>query len=320
MADLYGIDAMNSAWDGLRNDRDITELPHYAINHNSPEDTFFTDREVAEHCFNAFMCVAEKNGINVEEYHFIEPSAGEGCFYDLLPPGRRTGMDIAPRNKNIKKADFLSWYPSQHEKYIAIGNPPFGHRGAYALAFVNRAFLFADIVAFILPMSFYSNGKGTNMERVKNARLIHSEPLKGDSFYMPDTKTPMSVKTVFQVWEKGERTRVFNDYDVSDYAEIYTCCSSPSRYCGLGRGRKYDCFIASTFYRNKNIGIVSRFEDVQYGSGYGIIIKQKKREIKRILRETNWRKYASDSTNHCMHLRMNSIRRRLGDAGFGVRL
>ena len=311
---------MSSAWDGLRNDRELTELPHYAINHSSPADTFFTDREVAEHCFNSLMRVADKHGIDTKEYFFLEPSAGEGCFYDLLPRYRRMGLDIEPRGKGIKSADFLEWYPTQEKKYLVIGNPPFGHRGAYALAFINRAFLFADVVAFILPMSFYSNGKGTNMKRVKNARLIHSEVLKENAFYTPGIKSPVSVKTVFQVWKKGKGRSVFADYDVSDYVDIYTCCSAPSRYCGLGRGRKYDCFIASTFYGNKSVGIVNRFEDVNYGSGYGIIIKQKKREVRKVLREADWNKYASDATNHCKHLRMNSIRQCLGKAGFGRRI
>jgi len=56
-----------------------------------------------------------------------------------------------------------------------------------ALAFINRSFLFADLVAFILPMSFYSNGKGSNMKRVQNGCLIHSEQLPKNSFYLPGT-------------------------------------------------------------------------------------------------------------------------------------
>ena len=70
------------------------------------------------------------------------------------------------------------------------------------MAFINRAFLFADVVAFILPMSFYSNGKGTNMLRVKDAMLLHNEKLASESFYLPGTEEIVSVNTVFQVWKK----------------------------------------------------------------------------------------------------------------------
>ena len=64
-----------------------------------------------------------------------------------------------------------------------VGNPPFGVRGAIALAFINRSLLFAEYVAFILPMSFHSNGKGSNMKRVQNGHLIHSEILENESFF-----------------------------------------------------------------------------------------------------------------------------------------
>ncbi len=166
-------------------------------------------------------------------------------------------------------------------------------------------------------MSFYTNGKGSNMSRVKNASLIHNEKLANNAFYIPDTKKSMSVNTVFQVWAKGNKKQVFKDYNVSKYVDIYTCCSAPSRYCGLGRGRKYDCFIASTFYKD-NIKIVKEFDDVQYGSGYGMIIKQNKQKILKLLKSANWSNYCSDATNHCKHIRMYHIRKFLGDNGYGI--
>ena len=306
-----------SAWRGLANTQLMTQLPHYAINQHLPEDTFFTDKAVARYCYNQFREVAKAHGIDLKKYHFIEPSAGEGCFYHLLPKTRRTGLDINPRCADIQQADYLLWYPKEKRNYVVIGNPPFGVRGAYALAFVNRSFLFADLVAFILPMSFYSNGKGVNMKRVEGAALIHSEKLSPDSFYTPHTNEAVSVNTVFQVWKKGKGASIFPDYDVSEYADIFTVCSSPIRRCGMDKIGVYDCYITSTFYGD-NIHIVDTFDEVKYGSGYGIIIKKNKKAILRVLRDANWVKYASDATNHCRHLRMNSLRRCLGEAGFGM--
>ena len=186
----------------------ITELPHYAINKRLPEDTFFTDRKIAKKCFNIFCETAGKMKIDLSDYHFIEPSAGDGCFYDLLPYKRRIALDINKRKNYIQKADFLKWYPENTEnKYIVIGNPPFGVRGAYALAFINRSFLFADMVGFILPMSFYSNGKGSNMLRVRNASLLRSIKLDSNSFYMPDSDIPVSSKyciSDLEIWWEQE--------------------------------------------------------------------------------------------------------------------
>lgn len=304
---------MSSAWTNLKNTKKITELPHYAINKSLPEDTFFTDRDIAKLCFDKFNKKVKLDS----NYHFLEPSAGEGCFYDLLPKNKRMALDIMPRKSYIKKADFLKWYPKNNKKYIVIGNPPFGVRGAYALAFINRAFLFADYVAFILPMSFYTNGKGTNMKRVVGGKLIDNEILPSKSFYMPDTKESISVNTVFQIWKKGENKITMKDYDVSEYVDIFTVCSSPDRLCGLDKIGLYDCYISSTFYKN-NIKIVKTFDEVKYGSGYGIIIKKNKRKVMSVLKDTDWVNLSSDATNHCKHIRMNTIRKALYKGGLGM--
>lgn len=307
-------------WTKLKNTIAFTELPSYAINKLLPEDTFFTNKLVAKECFDVLVKTLNKNNVDISSYSFIEPSAGEGCFYDLLPENNRIALDINPKRDYIEKANFLTWFPTKRKsKYIVVGNPPFGVRGALALAFVKRSLLFADYVAFILPMSFFSNGKGSNMLRVKDGFLIHNKKLSKNAFYMLDTGENFSVNTVFQIWTRKNNKikQIFNDYDVSQYMDIYTCCSSPSRYCGLGRGRVYNGFIASTFYKD-GLKFVKNFENVKYGSGYGFIIKKDKAKILELLKKTNWNNYCSDATNHCKHIRMYHIRKLLGDNGFGI--
>ena len=304
---------MSSAWKNLRNDKFITELPHYAINQSCPEDNFFTDKKIAHSCFLQFQKICVQNKIQLDDYFFIEPSAGDGCFYDILPQAK-IGIDINPKRYEFIQADFLQWYPNKKNKYIVIGNPPFGVRGALALAFIKRSLLFADIVAFILPMSFYSNGKGSNMKRVKNASLLYSAKLENSAFYTSPLKQT-KVNTIFQIWKKGQTKPIFSNYDVSEFVNIYTVCSAPSRFCGLGRGRKYDCFIASTFY--SDIKIVKNFAEVKYGSGYGIIIKKCHKKIMELLENTNWQNYCSDATNHCKHIRMHYIKKVLFQNGVG---
>ncbi len=307
---------MSSAWDGLLNTPEITELPHYAFGKKAAEDAYFTRRDVAEYCVNQFYKVCKQLRISLRGYTFVEPSAGEGCFFDYLPRGS-IGIDLHPKRKSFVTCDYLQWYPSRPDrKYAVIGNPPFGHRGAMALAFVNRSLLFADLVAFILPMSFFSNGKGVNMKRVQSATLLHNEKLDRDAFYDPESGDPVTVNTVFQIWRKGKHQSAFQDYDVSEFVDIYTCCSAPDRYCGLGRGREYDCFIASTFYGD-SIGIVDSFDEVQYGAGYGMIIKKHRRRILAALANINWSQYCSDATNSCRHIRMYHIRKALGELGYG---
>jgi len=75
-----------------------------------------------------------------------------------------------------------------------------------------------------------------------------------------------------------------------------------------------DWFIQSTFYTPPKV--VRNFSGIKYGSGYGIVIKRNKREISRILREADWRKYSSQATNSCRHIRMKHIRQVITDGGF----
>lgn len=315
---------MSSMWDGLRNDTGLTQVPKYAINQGLPEDTFYTDPAVAKSCVKILLRECKKYGINQKQYTFVEPSAGGGSFCNALPArdNRKIIMDLMPPpGSGIKKQDFLKWYPKRDGKYIVVGNPPFGVRGALALAFLKRAFLFADVVAFILPVSFYSNGKGSNMLRaLEHANLVYSKELKPDIFYEPQSDQSVGVNTVFQVWMRNRGPRsVFKDYDVSEYVDIKTVCSAPDRYCGLGRGIKYDCYVASTYFGD-GTRTVPKFKDVKYGSGFGMVIKKDHSRVLRALNRTKWGRYAQTATNSCKHIRMHSIRLALGDAGFGCRV
>lgn len=304
---------MGSAWDNLKNNPEITELPHYAINKSLPADSYFTSAKTAKRCFDILL---DKIG-NVDGYTFIEPSAGSGTFYNLFPPANRIGIELHNRNPDFIEQDYLTWYPSDlHKKYIVVGNPPFGVRGAYALAFINRSFLFADYVGFILPMSFHSNGKGTNMKRVKNAHLIFSSVLENEDFYSPDNGKTIKINTLFQIWKKGKGKSIFSIYNSKEYVDIYTVCSSPDRLCGMKKLDEYDFFVSSSFFGN-NLKTVFDFDSVNYGSGYGIIIKKDKDAILDKIKNINWYDYASLATNSSRHIRKHGIEHCLYDLGFG---
>ena len=124
-------------------------IAHYAIGKNNPADSYYTKREVAKYCIDQWLRVCKREKINSKEYILIEPSAGEGCFYDQMPSSnKKIAIDISTSivKSKIICADYLQWYPENvNQKYMVIGNPPFGHRGA--MAFINRSFLFADLVA-----------------------------------------------------------------------------------------------------------------------------------------------------------------------------
>ena len=170
-------------------------------------DQFYTQPAVARKCWRAFGRAAGRLKTSERDYWFIEPAAGCGCFYELLPPRRRIGVDIAPRKlpgingDGIVRADYLLWQPpavKRARKYAVIGNPPFGKRGKLAVAFFNHSD-FADLIAFVVPVSFRKYF--IHRQLCADYSLIAREPLANDSFCTPDGKD-YAINAEFQVWTR----------------------------------------------------------------------------------------------------------------------
>jgi hypothetical protein len=157
-------------------------------------EQFFTDRDLARRCIEFTDGLVPLAGYAV----IVEPSAGDGSFFDELPADRRIGLDIEPRHDDVAAADFLTWEPpATTGRILTIGNPPFGQRAALAVAFLAAACAFSDVVAFILPRSF---NKYTFQNRVPRTFHLLGSFDCGD--FRGHDGSEQSVKTVFQVWEK----------------------------------------------------------------------------------------------------------------------
>lgn len=111
----------------------------------------------------------------------MEPSAGDGSFLNLLPKNK-IGIDLKPESENILKQDFFDWKPEKNKKYLTIGNHSFGTRSWLDLEFINKSAEFSEYVAFILPMYFSSDGKGSVKNRVKGLNLLYEEELDSNIF------------------------------------------------------------------------------------------------------------------------------------------
>ena len=109
-------------------------------------DQFYTNLDIAKQCIDS---------IDITKYDVvIEPSAGNGSFYNQINHKYKIGFDIMPQCEGLIKQDFLTWTPDTNNKILTIGNPPWGVRGQLALEFINHSFKFSDTVAFILPIYF----------------------------------------------------------------------------------------------------------------------------------------------------------------------
>ena len=113
-------------------------------------DQFYTQPHIAKRCWDVL-----NSTVDTSLARFIEPSAGTGVFYDLLPEGS-IGIDIDPQHDNLIEADFLGWGPDRDDpsNTVIVGNPPFGSRGRMAVRFFNHAAVIAETVAFIVPVIF----------------------------------------------------------------------------------------------------------------------------------------------------------------------
>lgn len=116
-------------------------------------DAFYTHPKIARFCLDLLRDLINQNlGLDLNAFHFLEPSAGSGSFVDALKElgiADCLALDIAPKAQGIQKKDYLLELIEFNKKRVIIGNPPFGHRGKLALDFLNKSLNEAPITAFI---------------------------------------------------------------------------------------------------------------------------------------------------------------------------
>jgi hypothetical protein len=135
----------------------------------------------------------------------VEPSAGNGSFFNQIQGDKKIGIDILPDNENIIKQDFFDYYPPPNkEDILVIGNPPFGRVSSLAIKFFNHSAKWASVIAFIIPRTFRKISVQNRLD--DRFHLVYDEEIPNK----PCCFTPeMSVKCCFQIWEKKENKRDF---------------------------------------------------------------------------------------------------------------
>lgn len=160
-------------------------------------DRFYTNPKIARECIEFLECITEFDCI-------IEPSAGDGSFSNQI--ANCFAYDIQPENEAIQQADWFLLNKEQFKKYnniLVIGNPPFGQQNTLAINFFNEAARFANVIAFILPLSFKKRSVQNKLDI--NFHLIKEKNLNPNSFLLNNEK--YSVPCVFQVWKRKDIKR-----------------------------------------------------------------------------------------------------------------
>lgn len=154
-------------------------------------DQFYTKPEVAQRCWATIS--------HLKPRLWVEPSAGTGSFFSLLPEPR-FGIDLEPKCEGVQQGDWLE-HTLPHDDCIIVGNPPFGYRAQGAIEFFNHGAPHASHIAMIVPRSFR---KAYIINQLHpNFHLTTECILDLGAFIGGADK----IRTVWQVWERRATRR-----------------------------------------------------------------------------------------------------------------
>ncbi len=167
-------------------------------------DQYYTRQDVAVH-FHTIFC----EHFDPTTLQMVEPSAGAGAFFKLLPRGS-LAYDVEPKFIGIQTADFLTVHIESGRSIAAIGNPPFGKNSSMAVRFFNHAARQASVIALILPRTFRKASIENRLDRAFH--LIREEIVPDDAFLF--RSKPYNVPAIFQIWERRSESRDLRRVDI----------------------------------------------------------------------------------------------------------
>lgn len=180
-----------------------------ARNDNLPADArldqYYTDPVVAAQLYAFFQ-----RHFDVSTLRPIEPSAGAGAFFRLMPPGS-LAFDVDPRYPGVRTVDFLSARIPRSARTAFLGNPPFGRNASMAVRFFNHAAPQAAVIAFIMPRSVRKASIENRLDR--DFHLVAEVDVPADAFLFRGM--PYDVPAVFQIWERRAERRALRKVETT---------------------------------------------------------------------------------------------------------
>lgn len=166
-------------------------------------DKFYTIPSYSKKCIDKVFELYDKSSFDL----IVEPSAGNGSFYNQLVFENKIGIDISPENENIIKMNFFEYNPPKNKHNIlVIGNPPFGKISSLAIKFFNHSANWSNVIAFIIPRTFRRPSVQNKLNKLFHLKYDEDVSIKPCCFI-----PKMMVKCCFQIWEKKNIERLFID-------------------------------------------------------------------------------------------------------------
>ena len=227
-------------------------------------DQFYTKRLVAKDCYRKIVDFMLDN--KIDETFWLEPSAGSGSFYSLLPENKRLGLDLEPKVEGVLCHDFLS-YPLDRSDYLTIGNPPFGKNSSLAVKFFNKCAKHSNLIAFVLPKTFKKASTLKKLDKFFHLKYEYDLPDFSFEFEGKDYNVP----SVFQIWVKSSKARE-NIAFITTHEDFVFTTKDNANYAiqrvGLAAGK-----------------VKEDFEKYAVASHYFI---KSSEEVKNIFKKINW--------------------------------
>lgn len=169
------------------------------------DDQFFTHPSVSKRCWDTLKDALDISKVDL----FLEPSAGDGSFLNLLPADKRVGVDLVKKHPEVIESNFFDWTPPDFypllcgygKNVVTVGNPPFGKNSNLAIEFFNHAALFSDTIAFIIPRTWRKWSVQHKLD--SNFGLYLDATLPYHSFYVGNQPWHR-IRCCFQVWSRKE--------------------------------------------------------------------------------------------------------------------
>lgn len=250
-------------------------MPKTKIVQKHKNDKFYTKDYVVDVCLDVVYPF-----IDFDNDLIVEPSAGNGAFYNKIKYTNKIGIDIEPEHSDILYGNWLTYTPSSKD-CIIIGNPPFGTRNILSQKFIEHGIKYAKIIAFILPKVYRKETMQNvftdewslieDIDIPENAFLLN-----GNSYHVPCIFQVWINKSLYDTHKKNLRETEKEPVHVTDFT------------FGNKKTGNYFIFGAAPhkIIPSKNVLTNNR--------GYYIICDEK---VKSNLEKINWKDYSLSSVN-----------------------
>jgi len=231
-------------------------------------DQFYTNSECAKNFFNIIQSQFDLASFD----YIVEPSVGNGVFYNLFDPTKRIAIDIDPKIDGAIQMDFLKWDCLVRGNIITIGNPPFGKNSNLAVDFFNHSATFSNVIGFILPKTFRKNSFVKQLD--KSFHLVYDDDVPKNSFVF--NGKPYDVSCCFQIWQRQENPRqaikVLDATKTRDYFEFVepSACDFIVQRVGVKAGQiiidQKDKYTTKNFFyiKSKHETTLSIFQSIDF--------------------------------------------------------